>query len=401
MLLLASLARAHVGATITGVDVELGAQGVMLEANFGLVLPDTDGDWRWTCHETVTAEGVILTPRYARGPDGTLLVTITAMQGVEAEHSLYRSQDGGCSWANAGLADTLVSTLDWSGDLPLIGTASLEDGADNDVLRSLDGGLSWAPADLHLGGRLVLSILGQGQLAWATVADPDTQQGWLYSSTDGGETWTPTDLTLPLDGQALQRLIVVAGDVDQSWLLVSTYGQDHVLRVTATGQDVVYTVEGDLIDGARTESGQIWVVEGSRAVHTSDDDGLSFEESTASPRSIGVGADQDAWLTGYADFTGGLLFRNDERVLSPYEIAGPLACPADSPAALACEPLWEELNSRLQIFAPADSADTGRTPGPHSPQADPEPRSACGPALAPSGLAALLAVLLTRRRRCP
>jgi hypothetical protein len=398
MSLLIPLAYAHVGATITGVDVEANARGLMVEANFGLVVPDEQGDWRWTCHETVTAEGVILTPRYARGPDGTLLVTITAMQGIEADHSLYRSADGGCSWSSAGLPGVLVSTLDWSSELPLLGTGALDEGADNDLYRSLDGGLTWVPAGLELGERLTLSILGDGDLAWATVADPDTDQGWLYSSADRGETWTSMELELPLDGQALQRLIVVAGEPEQVWLLVSTLGQDHVLRVTPSSQDVVHTAEGDLIDGARTSDGELWVVEGSRAVYRSSD-GLSFELSEVAPKSIGVGADQDPLLTGYADYTGGLLFRHDELVLSPYEIVGPLACPEDAASTRTCDPLWEELDSRLQIFAPVDTDDPGSPTEEEPPVREPEPRSACGVPLAPSALLGLFALLLTRRRR--
>ena len=400
MILLCSVAAAHVGATITGVDVEPHPSGpqVLLEANFGLLWSEDGATFHWTCHETVTAEGAIITPRYARGPDGTLLVTITAMEGRNPEHSLYRSDDGGCTWSTAGLPGELVSALDWSGSSPLLGTGSVDASADNDLYRSDDGGQTWLAADLGLGSRVVLSVLGDEDRAWATVADTTTGEGWLLVSEGPDSEWMWTSLELDsVSEDPLQRLVLVAAADETVWLIAGFLNQDTLLRVGQGEVQTVYEVDGDLIDGAVTDDGWFWVVEGSRRVHTSED-GTQFSPDESLPVSIGVGADESPWLTTYADFTGALLFRGAEPVLRPADIAGPLECPADSESATVCDPLWPDLEARLAVFAPSDTdapTDSGADEG--GPVVQPEPRFGCGLVPLRAWWLAFLAAALIRR----
>jgi hypothetical protein len=397
-LLWVSAAWAHIGATITGVDVEPGVDGphMLVEANFGLLWAADGQRYEWTCHETVTAEGVVLTPRYARGADGTLLVTITAMQGRDAQHSLYRSADDGCNWTTAGMPDQLVSALDWSGPVPVLGTANLD--ADNDVYVSHDSGESWVAVGLDLGHRVVLAAVADDTRAWATVADVESEQVWLARSVDTGETWTLDELDLsPWASGRLQRAIVIAHHDDVVWMVAGFLDHDVVLRIDGDEVESVLQVDGDLIDGARTSEGVFAVVEGSRQIHTSAD-GLTWAVDPELPTSIGVGANDTLWFTAYADFTGGLLFHGPDHALVPHEIAGPLECPADSESAQICDPLWPQLDERLQVFAPWDSAEPVDTSPPVRP---PEARFACSSVPGPGWLLALLTVpLLRRRRRC-
>ena len=389
---LLSLAYAHVGATITGVDVEPDpdSDAILLEANFGPLWSDDGATFRWTCHETVTAEGVVLTPRYAVGPEGVWLVTITAMEGIEEAHSLYRSTNGGCSGSPGGLEGVLVSALDWSGERPLAGAGSLEDGAANDLFVSDDAGASWEPAGLELGERVVLSVLGQGDRGWATVADLDSEALSLWRL---DETWEEQPLEIAPDGR-LQGLSLVAVDGEVVWLALGGLDGDALLRVEGDSVEPVLEIDGDLVDGARTSEGVFWIVEGSRAVHTSTD-GRSFEPSPTAPVSIGAGADQAGWLTGYADFVGSLLVEAPDTVrLRPHEIAGPLGCPAGSDHAEVCDPLWTELEPRLAVFAPVDSGDSAVEPA--SPVHEPEPRHGC--ATLPVAATWILAALFLRRR---
>lgn len=396
-LLWVTAAWAHIGATITGVDVEPGVDGphMLVEANFGLLWAADGARYEWTCHETVTAEGVVLTPRYARGADGTLLVTITAMQGRDAQHSLYRSVDGGCNWTTAGLPDQLVSALDWSGPVPVLGTANLD--ADNDVYVSNDSGETWVAGGLDLGSRVVLSVLADDTRAWATVADVDTEQVWLARSVDTGASWSLTQVDLsPWASGGLQRAIVIAHQDDAVWMVAGFLDHDVLLHIDGDQVTAVLQVDGDLIDGARTSEGVFAVVEGSRQIHTSAD-GFTWAPDPDLPTSIGVGANDTLWFTAYADFTGGVLFHGPDPSLVPHEIAGPLTCPADSESAQICDPLWPLLDERLQVFAPWDSAEPVDT---SPPVRAPEPRFGCGaiPSPAWSWALALLAVPLIRRR---
>lgn len=400
VLLWVTAASAHIGATITGVDVEPGLDGphMLVEANFGLLWSADGQDYEWTCHEAVIGEGVVLTPRYARGADGTLLVTITAMQGRDAEHSLYRSVDGGCNWTSAGLPGELVSALDWSGPVPVLGTANLD--ADNDVYVSRDSGETWVPAGLELGDRVVLGVVADQTRAWATVVDVETEQVWLARSIDTGDTWSLTqlDLTEWTSGK-LQRALVIATADDVVWLVAGFLDHDVLLRIDGDDVASVLQVDGDLIDGARTTDGVFAVVEGSRQVHTSTD-GLTWTPDPDLPTAIGAGANDRLWFTAYADFTGAVLFDGPDLSLVPHEIAGPLDCPADSESAVTCDPLWPQLDERLQVFAPWE--DSGEPTDTSPPVRPPEPRFGCGvtgvSGLAWTWLLALFGLCLVRRR---
>ena len=394
MTLLSSIAWAHVGATITGVDAEVHADGVLLEANFGMVWAEGEGPYRWSCHEVVTAPDAVITPRYARSTEGTLLVTITVMQGIDADHSLYVSQDGGCNWAPAGLEGARVSALDWQGTHALAGTGSQLEGAENEVYRSSDG-LEWTPAGLDLGPKVVSSLLGDAEVAYGTAFDPTTEEALLLHGQQ--EVWSSSTLDLePWSRGHLQRLQVIGFTSEALWVIAGFFETDWVLEVRGDEVKALLEVEGDLVDGARTATGELWVVEGSRRVYRNA--GQGFEEVEGAAVSIGLAAGPEAvWLTGYADFIGALLLKApNEVVLRPYEIEGPLDCAEDSQHSQVCEPLWPELDGRLQIFAPSDSGDTAR-PDEEAPLVQPEPRFACGVEGPASGLWLLVMLVLRRR----
>ena len=360
--------------------------------DFGMLwADDPSGPYRWSCHEVVTAPDAVITPRYARGPQGTLLVTITVMEGIDADHSLYVSHDGGCDWAPSGLPGQRVSAVDWTGSHALVGTGSQLEGAQNEVYRSADGE-AWTPVGLDLGPKVVSSLLGQGAIAHGTAFDPLTEETLLLHG--DGELWTSSSLDLtPWSRGHLQRVQVIGFSEQALWLILGFFEGDLVLEVNGDEVQALLEVEGDLVDGGRTSEGALWVVEGSRRVWRDEGEGFAPVEDAVVSIGMAVGPDA-VWLTGYADFIGALLVKApNEVVLRPYEIEGPLACPSDSQHSRICEPLWPGLNERLQVFAPSDTGDSAAP----DPKVKAEPRFACGPEGAPWGLWAL-ALLVTRRR---
>lgn len=93
-------------------------------------------------------------------------------------HGLFRSEDGGTTWARAGTApgSTMSMAVASSGDQDIL-FASTMDG----VQRSRDGGATWERVP-ELGGASVNAL---GARAYAAAG------GRVFASTDGGMRWEP------------------------------------------------------------------------------------------------------------------------------------------------------------------------------------------------------------------
>lgn len=377
MILFLSLpALAHVAGTLNGIDMIF--PGPDIETNFGLVV--TDGDThRWICHEAITAEGAIISPRYARSSEGVYLGTVPAIeQAREPDEGVYRSADG-CSWDPVkGLTGEHVTRLAFAPDDPQIAlatSANLGDGRESGLFRSTDGGLSFtavlsAPGRLFRSLRFSPSLPGQ---VWATAVWYDTGEAWVYYSDDGGLTWAEHESPNP-NNLALFDADVFAVSPDDpatAWINVGPYGGDTLFRTTDGGERftaVMEDVSGDLIDGVSDVDGGVWLAaSGSRLFYAPD--GETFDAVTSPPGGIGIGANDEAvYPTSVALITAILYARTDDggQTFTDYvyltDLQSPPQCPEDSEVARICDPLWPELEGRLPYPLPEDTAEDTDTP---------------------------------------
>jgi len=126
--------------------------------------------------------------------------------GPNPERGVYKSTDGGANWskvldqgADVGAADLAISWENpnilfatmWRGRRPPWSTYAPLAGSGSGLYRSQDGGQSWA----HLTGnglpdgdwsRSGVAVSGDGKRVYALI---DAKQAGLYRSDDGGNTW--------------------------------------------------------------------------------------------------------------------------------------------------------------------------------------------------------------------
>jgi photosystem II stability/assembly factor-like uncharacterized protein len=149
---------ALVVATAQGVRVSVDAAGTFGEGGQGLPAGDV--------------RALALSSFFAVDP---VLFAAVSGQGV------FRSSDGGRTWAAAGLAGRAVNDLVWLG--PFLYAAS-EDG----LFRSEDTGRTWTPLGEGLRGRAVTRLLFPLAPASGSEIFAGTDQG-VYRSADGGLRW--------------------------------------------------------------------------------------------------------------------------------------------------------------------------------------------------------------------
>ena len=414
VLLLLSVAHAHVDGLLQGVDVLLDG-GVGIETSFGLLWSRDGSDYSWLCHEAITAKGAVITPRYAQSTDGILLGVVPVLEQTrEAGLALYRSADG-CDWdAPPGLDGLVLSDVVFDPSDPehaLLITADLTAGADNHILRSTDAGQSFS-AVLTAAERLFRTVaVSPAGAVWASAVWYDSGAGYLYRSTDG-ETFT--EVAVPMPGSHLpvdvDVIAVSPDDPLTAWVVVGPYGSDVLLRTTDGGESFqeVFAVDGDIISGAAVAGGGVWLSVSGQTLYWSADGG-SFALVEDGPVTLGLtSAGGETWLATDAIIGGGTIAH---RVTDGVDIVAamhlstlgpPPTCPAESHSALLCDPLWESLEVRLPLPPSGDSGELEDDSDGDSGSVDtgvPEAAS-CGCGSGADSAAALLLVgLLGWRRR--
>ncbi len=428
-------ARAHVDALMEGVDVvvPVGGGEVAVEASFGLLWPGSDGAWQWTCHEAITAEGALITPRYARAGDGAWLAVVPTLDQVrESGEAVYRSE-AGCDWEPVdGLSGVSVSALavdPVGGQLALAGSASLTDGAVNQLYRSVDGGKSWVATDLGGSERRFRSLrfaTGDSGAVWASSVWYGGSVAWVHRSLDGGLTWAThtvaVDATDPL-GVSVDVVGVHPTDPDLAWFVRGSYGADEVLRTTDGGSttEVVFAADGDVLDGGVDADGGVWVVvSGVEVWHAPDGQDFTQVPDAHEGQGLAVRADE-VLLASRMTYDGVALSVADrgdpvfETALHVREVTGAASCAADTHAADRCDPLWPSLAKRLAAWDAVDTEDSGLPEDTEPPQETGDPQDSATPAeeddedekkgcahlggLAGAGAVWLVALTVAARRR--
>ena len=201
------------------------------------VFRSTDGGASWAAAglaETRYIGKIWVDPRNA---DIAIVAALGHVFGPNAERGLFRTENGGQSWANVLYRDADTGAVEVVGDPanPDILYAALWQvrrhpwldyfqpaaGPGSGVYRSRDGGRTWAPAggagwpagDL---GRIALAVApgSQGEQVWAAVSGKG-----LFGSRDGGATWTLLNSDGDLAGSYIANLTPDPRDPATLWAM--------------------------------------------------------------------------------------------------------------------------------------------------------------------------------------
>jgi photosystem II stability/assembly factor-like uncharacterized protein len=117
---------------------------------------------------------------------------------------LYRSVDGGLSWAHVDVSVVDVAALAWGGD-------AVHAATDDGVWRSTDEGVTWTQALGGVGGVIAVRF-GDVGTPGALVGLALTAMGDLYKSVDAGETWEQWDTALASNPTTTLAQIAISAD---------------------------------------------------------------------------------------------------------------------------------------------------------------------------------------------
>jgi uncharacterized protein (TIGR03382 family) len=412
-----SHAVAHVGAGAGDTDLlpQPGNPGaVRLEAPWGLVV-STDGEaYDWVCHE-VLSNGVAELPEFEVSRDGVLLGVTGLLTGVVVpDESLYRSEDGGCSWsAVGGTTGRLIQDAAFdpaNGALVLAVTSDpLVDGVPirNGVFRSTDGGETFVETASFDGLAFQSVVFGAEDVAYALAVREEPLEAVLLRSADGGLNWV--ERVVPDESLETPAFGVISSvdplDPNEVWLSFEANAVDGVLATTDGGDSFeVKTVPPVLVlDLTLTADGGAWLVGDARQLWRSSDR-ASWTLQDAAPQVWGGAEGPDGLVLAVNTLAHdeALVRTRDgvdyETMLTTLDLRGPLACPAESDVAQVCAPLWPSLRRTLELMRPSGSGDDDDD------SAATEPPEGCGCASQSSGAPGAwmwgeLAALLARRRR--
>jgi uncharacterized repeat protein (TIGR01451 family) len=145
--------------------------------------------------------------------------------GTQA-NGVYKSQDGGRTWAPNGLAGARVNWLAVQPDDCEVAHAATWGLG---VQKTTDGGLHWTPANAGLADLFlyILAVAPDGQTLYVGTA-----QHGVYKSTDAGGSWSPANAGLP--GGALVDALAIDAD-DPQIVYAGTWGQGVYKTTTAGG----------------------------------------------------------------------------------------------------------------------------------------------------------------------
>lgn len=350
-------AQAH-GGFPWATDVQVGPDGPVVVANFGVLFQEDD-TWSWICEEVVGSTGmtdvVVL-------DDGVWLAG--SIGGV------YRSTDH-CTWTNIGgeLEPLFVTQLAHDAVLASRVWATTATG---DLVNALwvsdDGGQTFS-AYASFGEGSTLRGFGQGASGLPLAAS-----GWrdgeplLWRSEDG-ETWTEQALTVPEDSSVYLLGVDASGAV---WMRYTGASEDLLVRVDAQGTAEGMREHADAISAFDLGPGADEVYVGTQATGLagSTDGGQTWSSPTPSPtpnclRTVGDTRYLCAhnWSDGAAawrmtrsggdpadwDWTPVLWFGDVHQMAS---------CAEGTTVATVCAPLWENVaaSSGLDLER-ADTSD--------------------------------------------
>ncbi len=391
-----TVAAAHVGQPVGGIDLADAPGGIEIEATWGLLVPDGAG-WAWVCHEAVTTAGAQRSPRYARGGRDRLAWLPDPLQGRDG-FTLFHSPDG-CAWdAVAGSDRRVVRDAAYDPAAPSVAWVA----AGDEAWRSLDGGATFEVA-FRAPGRTLRSVRAAPGGAVAGATDDAGAQAFLLRF-DGAAV---TEVALP-GGEAPIDVRIAGTDGDETLVVVDPFGADHLVQVGPAGVTPRFASPSQITDVA-WEGATTWVVEDGARLSRVRAGRVEVVEAWPFGAGLHV-ADGAVWSAPQSWVVGALVSRSTDDGATfttegfPDDVGGPLACAAGTPVAETCGPLWSTLLPRIRGFdaPPVDSGEPPALDDPDRPApvvaADPRGCSSSGPRIPTGALVALTAALLGTRR---
>jgi hypothetical protein len=325
---------------------------------------DGGATWAWACEEGLGYPDWF-DPTYVLRPDGSLVTSVPA--GVE------RSTDDGCSWTvtPVGPAGAHVTSMALHASSPdeFFVTWTLT-AASGGIERSTDGGLTFTPVlerpDVSM-VRLVWSPADATRL-YALTQSVDQTTYTLLRSDDGGAAWTD----LPLDaafGSAVPALLAAGRDDPDVVWLARRPGTSMDVLVRSGDGGATFADWGDLGAGlvafAERADGSVWVSSSAELLYSPDGAaGLAPAPGTppGTARCLyelpdGLYACAENYVDGYS--VGRTVDGSTwEPVFVFEDIDGLLDCPAGTPVADVCTPLWPQVKETY-ASPPAGASDAG------------------------------------------
>lgn len=365
--LLLTLAHAHVGDLIIAIDLERGASpAIDVEVSVGLTFWEGDTA-QWVCHEAITAPKVMRSPLYTRsGEDVRLGWLPDPLEGRDGG-TLFRSADG-CDWARVTEISAGVKLAAFTPHTAQQAWALTVDGQ---LWHSTDGAQSFAETTpvgwtSHTDG----IAFGADSTVYLSGANSSYLTGQVGRSDDGGATWTLFDVPIEAGLQPpveLRVLWVDPNDAQTALLSVDQIGADTLYRTTDGGATwtEVYEAAITVVSVEQAPDGTLYGVGGSIELIRSVDAGQSWD-TAPTPLTLGLDVADGVLLAVNPDASGGMLVQRWEDgsvtdELATWDVVQPLSCPAESHQATICEPLWKQLEPRLQepVDPGLDTSDTG------------------------------------------
>ena len=354
---------------------------ILVGSTIGLLLTRDGGcTVEWICESNV-GYGPTYQPKYAFAADGSILATTFL--------GLRISRDGGCNFTTATaalpvtdpnrIADMWIDALD-VGPMGEIWVGTSENGRSNDIFVSIDNGETFTPRGLMsttVAYKSVKVAPSDATRVYVTGAAATTAQ--LYRSDATG--W----ITLPATGIAvgavprLEIAVVDPNDRDTLYVIsraVAAPRDDRLYRSSDGGMTFVEVLvpSAKIHDVTVRDAQTVYVTTMVLHVTGNFDLGGPTFVSTDGGKLFGLldGAPQLACLSIAPDGTPvgcGWNWEPDFKAIASLdgnvwnklwrfvEIAGPIACPADSGNS-ACDREWTQLEIDLGV--------TGPTCGPHA-----------------------------------
>ena len=387
-------------------------QSIYVRTTFGLfVSHDAGCSFRWTCEDSIGYGGTF-DPDYAVAADGSLYATTYA--------GLRISRDGGCTFAfaPAPLTGQWVDGIDLgsNGDVWVVTSNAA---APNDVFRSTDGGVSFASAGLSAPATLWSSILvapSDPMHVYVTGFDQqesDTGSGsgsgsgsgagpiaHLFSTTDAGSNWTASPLAGVEYGEAPRVVVAAVDPTNAQNVFVVSVGQappgDALYRSTDGGATLakVLATSQPIVGVVILDASTVYVAAGTNAAgggaFRSTDGGATFTADPTAPQLVCLGKRPDGTLVGCAnnwdpDFMAVTTSSDGtswQKVMRFAELDGVLDCPAGTIDHDDCDQVqWPSIQAQYGVIGPSScpSATDVEVPddAPSGPSTKP-PAGCCG-----------------------
>lgn len=368
LLLWPSLALGHAGDLLESLDVKPPSDSdasLMIESTIGMLWSETGGDYRWVCHESVTRADSLMTPRYIRSSAGFTLVTVPKEgEGREEDEVVYRSTDH-CDWSPVtGLTGQVVVdfALDTQAPETVYAITNTPD-ATNGVRVSVDGGQSWSPTGFADSQHQQSSILAGDGLVWSTAVDFSSKAGWLYRSSNGGASWEQWPLDLSEYDSPPDIRLLELHDAGVWFRTTQTLKDDlWTLDISEGAPTRLYSGDTKIMSAVELDDGRLFAALFNQGIALYQDGALQLvpdSPSSYAVRSDGVTlyAATRPIASGHGMMTSsdGLVFKE---AFGYPSLGPPPACAPESHSALACEPLWADLEARLTA-EPSDTGDSG------------------------------------------